>query len=233
MGRVVTATLKSLGVEYADGEVVEIQRQGSRISGVGLGDGTRLSCGELVNAAGAAAARLAQLAGVDDLPVHPRKRMVYTFQCRQPVPDAPLVIDPTGVWFRPEGDRFLAGVSPPADHDPDCLDLEIDYALFDDIVWPALAHRVPAFDAIKRGNCWAGHYAVNVRDHNAIVGAHPEVENLWFANGFSGHGVQQSPAVGRAISELITYGQFRTLDLTRFAFERFAAGALIEETNVI
>lgn len=224
---------ESLGVEYRHGEVTGLERRGSSIGSVALADGTTVACGAVVNAAGPAAARVARLAGVKDLPVRPRKRMVYTFDCRQALPDAPLVIDPSGVWFRPEADRFLCGVSPPADRDPDCLDLELDFTLFDDIVWPALAHRVPAFDAIKRGSCWAGHYAVNVRDHNAIVGGHPEVDNLWLANGFSGHGVQQSPAVGRALSELITYGEFRTLDLSRFAFERFGRGELIEELNVI
>ncbi len=113
------------------------------------------------------------------------------------------------------------------------LDLDIDFGWFDEIVWPAMARRVPAFDAIKRGNCWAGHYAVNVLDHNAVIGPHPDVQNLLFANGFSGHGVQQSPAVGRGLAELITHGEYRTLDLSRFRFERFARDELIRELNVI
>jgi sarcosine oxidase len=149
------------------------------------------------------------------------------------VPNSPLVIDPGGVYFRPEGDDFLCGVSPPADRDPDCDDLEVEYDLFHEIVWPALARRVPAFEAIKLGPSWAGHYAYNIRDQNAILGPHPQVGNFHFANGFSGHGLQQSPAVGRAMAELIVCGEYRTLDLSRFAFGRFASGALVREKNVV
>lgn len=222
------------GVTFIDAEVGGLDLEGRRVVAVELTDGRRVGCGVAINAAGPRAAQVAAMAGIDDLPVHPRKRTVYTVHCREPIPDCPLVIDPTGVWFRPESDgHFLCGVSPPAERDPDTLDLEIDLGWFDEIVWPALARRVPAFDAIKRGNCWAGHYAVNTADHNAIVGPHPEVTGLLFANGFSGHGVQQSPAVARALAELITYGEYRSLDLSRFAFDRFARGELIHELNVI
>ena len=226
---------ESLGVEYREAKVIDLDLQhgGGRVTAVELQNGERVACGELVNATGVLAAALARMAGVEDLPVHPRKRIVYVIHCRDVLENSPLVIDPTGVYFRPEGHQFLCGVSPPVEQDPDCLDFDVDLEPFDEVVWPALAHRVPAFDAVRRTGVWAGHYAVNVRDHNAILGPHPEVTNLWFANGFSGHGVQQSPAVGRAISELITYGEYRTLDLSRFSFERFAAGELILERNVI
>jgi glycine/D-amino acid oxidase-like deaminating enzyme len=124
-------------------------------------------------------------------------------------------------------------VAPPAGRDPECWDFDVDHSLFDDIVWPVLARRVPAFEAIKVVNAWAGHYAYNVLDQNAVLGRHPEIANFIFANGFSGHGLQQAPAVGRGIAELILHGAYRSLDLTAFRFERFAEGRLIRETNVV
>jgi glycine/D-amino acid oxidase-like deaminating enzyme len=227
------AKAQSLGVAYESDEVVGIQRDGPRVTGVRTASGTTISAGVVVNAAGPAAARVAAMAGIPDLPVRSRKRTVYRISCREEVPGSPLVIDPGGVYFRPEGAEFLCGVSPPAERDPDSDDLEVEYDLFQEIVWPALARRVPAFEAIKLGPSWAGHYAYNIRDQNAILGPHPEVENFHFANGFSGHGLQQSPAVGRAIAELITHGEYRTLELSRFGFRRFADGALVREENVV
>ena len=155
------------------------------------------------------------------------------FDCRDDVSDAPLVIDPTGVAFRPEGGRYLAIVSPPDAEDSDCEDLEPDYALFDEIIWPALAHRVPAFEAIKQTSAWAGLYDFNTFDQNAIIGRHPEIDGLLFCNGFSGHGVQQAPAAGRAVAELIAYGGYRELDLSAFAYARIEQGRPIPEINVV
>ncbi len=223
----------ALGVEYLRGEVVDLDRQGLRITAADLGDGQRIAAGIFVDAAGPKAAAVARMAGIDDLPVASRKRLVFTFHCREALIDCPLVVDPSGLYFRPEGGKFVCGISPSAHEDPDCDDFRVDHRLFEEVLWPQLAHRVPVFDAVKQGTAWAGHYAVNVRDKNAILGPHPEVGNFYFANGFSGHGLQQAPAVGRALSELIAFGVYRTLDLSRFGFERLAAGRLIEERNVI
>ena len=93
--------------------------------------------------------------------------------------------------------------------------------------------RVPAFDAIRVTNAWAGYYEVNTVDHNAILGPHPEIANLLFANGFSGHGLQHAPAVGRAIAELVVHGRYVALDLSVFGFERIAAGRRVVERNII
>ncbi len=234
---------QALGAVYLQGEVVSLSRLGRRITGARLADGSEISAGHVVDAAGIRAAEVAALAGIDDCPVRPRKRLVFTFECPQEFAsspgggptesDCPLVVDPGGLYFRPEGDKFICGVSPPEERDPDCRDFRIDPGFFEDVLWPALAHRVPAFDVLREGTAWAGHYAVNVKDRNAIVGPHAEVENFFFANGFSGHGLQQAPAVGRAVSELITFGRFRTLDLRRLSYGRFASGRLVEERNVI
>ncbi len=221
------------GVRYLTGDVVAVRRAGARVSGVRLGDGRELAAGCVVNAAGPRAAEIAAMAGIDDCPVRCRKRQVFTFECVQRIEGCPLVVDPCGLYFRPEGEKFVCGTSPAAQDDPDCHDFRVDPHLFEDVLWPALAHRVPAFDALREGTAWAGHYAVNTEDRNAILGTHPEIDNFFFANGFSGHGLQQAPAVGRAISELIAFGSYRTLDLDRFGFHRFASGRLVEERNVI
>ncbi|MEM7582744.1 MAG: FAD-binding oxidoreductase [Acidobacteriota bacterium] len=222
-----------LGVRYLAEEVVAIELRDRAVAAVRLGDGRRVSCGHLVNAAGPRAAAVAEMAGIEDCPVRSKKRLVFTFDCAESLRNCPLVVDPSGVYFRPEGDRFLCGVSPPESSDPDCTDFKIDPHFFEDVLWPRLAHRVPAFDRLRQGTAWAGHYAVNTVDRNAIVGPHPEVEGFWFANGFSGHGLQHAPAIGRAVSELITFQEPRTLDLSRFDFARFAEGRPVTERNVI
>ncbi|MDE0493923.1 MAG: FAD-binding oxidoreductase, partial [Acidimicrobiaceae bacterium] len=182
------------GVEYHTDEVVGINRCGDAVTGVALASGDYIGCGTLVNATGPRAARTAAMAGLE-LPVEPRKRFTWIFEAAEPLEqDLPLTIDPTGVHVRTDGAAYMAGCppdrDPPVDHD----DFDMDHDIFEDKVWPALAHRIPAFERIKVTSRWAGHYAYNRFDHNAVVGPHPEVSNFLFVNGFSGHGMQQSPA---------------------------------------
>jgi FAD-dependent oxidoreductase domain-containing protein 1 len=227
---------KAQGLESRNDEVTAIERTGSRIEAVRLRGGDRIACGALVNAAGPWAGRLAAMAGVP-LPVEPRKRYVYVIDCRD-VPEAlhkgPLTVDPSGVWFRPEGRLFICGKSPEESAEPPAVDLDqIDHAFFDAEVWPRLAARVPAFESLKVVNAWAGYYDTNLLDHNAVIGRHPEIANLYFANGFSGHGAQQAAGAGNAVAELIVHGAFRAIDLTRLGYERIAAGRPLTERNVI
>jgi sarcosine oxidase len=186
-----------------------------------------------VNAAGPHAATVASFAGVE-LPVRPRKRSVYHFESPTKIGDAPLVIDPSGVYVRPEAPNYLTGFSPHgADPDPDTLDLTVDHEAFERFVWPSIAHRIPGFDQLRLLDSWAGHYEVNVLDHNAIVGPHTRIRNLLFANGFSGHGLQQAPAVGRALAEWISTGHYETIDLSPLGYERVERGEPIVELNVV
>jgi FAD-dependent oxidoreductase domain-containing protein 1 len=223
---------RSLGVTYLAQDVVGIERRGRRIEAIKLGDGTRLACGIAVNAAGPSAGKVAALAGVD-LPVEPRRRCVFVFDCREKLPLLPLTIDPSGVWFRPEGRFYLGGTTPAEGNDPPGAPLEVQHAEWDELVWPVLAARVPAFEAAKVVNAWAGYYEYNTFDQNGIVGRHPGIDSIVFATGFSGHGIQQSPAVGRAVAELIVHGGYRTLDLLPFAYERISAGRPVRELNVV
>jgi FAD-dependent oxidoreductase domain-containing protein 1 len=224
---------RSLGVTYVQDTVSGVQREGARITGVTLAGGASIACGTLVDAAGAAGARdLARQAGVD-LPIEARKRCIFTFTAEDRIDNCPLLIDPTGVYVRPEGQGFLCGVQPPADRDPEATDHEVDWPLFEDIIWPMLAARVPAFERIRPGRAWAGHYDMNLHDHNALVGRLPGLDNMLLAAGFSGHGLQQSPAVGRGVAELIALGRFTTLDLSGFDPGRIARGEKLIEANIV
>lgn len=223
---------RSLGVTYIQDEVAGLDLAHDRVTNVRLGSGESIACGGVVNCAGVNAWRVAAWIGLD-LPVRPRKRLVYVFDCREELTGVPLTIDPTGVWVRPEGANFICGVSPEEANDPDSTDFELDYRPFEEMIWPTLAHRIPAFEAIKLIRAWAGHYDYNVLDQNVIIGVAPHVPNFLMANGFSGHGLQQSPAIGRALSELIAFGEYRTLDLRRFGYERVLNGQAIREVNVV
>lgn len=222
----------ALGAEYRQARVVGLEREGNRIARVSLDDGSTVSCGAVINAAGTGARALATTAGIA-LPVESRKRFVFYFKCRTTITGCPLVIDPSGAYFRPEGAGFICGISPAEANDPECYDFDVDHTVFDDVLWPTLAHRVPAFEAIKVESAWAGHYDVNTLDHNVILGPHPDLGNLLFANGFSGHGLQQAPAVGRALAELVCDGGYRSLDLGALGWKRVLEGRALREVNVV
>ena len=234
------AKARELGADYVADEVTAISREGNRVTGVTLKSGATVAAGHVVNASGPRAALTARMAGLD-VPVEPRKRTLFVFGCaKTPEGSAavnegrlPLMIDPTGVFCRPEGRFFLSGAAPLEDPAVDWDDFEPRWEEFEDQIWPALAARSPGFEAIKVVNQWAGHYDYNTLDHNLIVGRHPEVTNFIFANGYSGHGLQQGPAAGRAVSELITYDGLRTLDLTEVGYERIVENRPFLEKAVI
>jgi FAD-dependent oxidoreductase domain-containing protein 1 len=227
------AKARALGVQERVGEVVEIQRDRDRVTAVRLADGSTIEAEWIVNAAGPRAADVAEMAGVE-LPVRPRKRLVFHFESPARLGAAPLTIDPSGVYFRPEGPAYIAGFSPrDGMPDPDTLDLAPDRGAFESVVWPALARRVPAFDQVRLLDTWAGHYEVNTLDHNAVVGPHPTIANFVLANGFSGHGLQQAPAVGRGLAEWIVTGGYETLDLSPLGYQRIERSEPIRELNVV
>ncbi|XP_068096423.1 FAD-dependent oxidoreductase domain-containing protein 1 isoform X2 [Hyperolius riggenbachi] len=205
-----------------------------------------VDCSAVVNAAGAWSSKLAELAGVGigdpdsidgiKLPVEPRKRYVYVFNSPEgPGMDCPLLIDSSGAYFRREGfgGNYIGGLSPPEDEEPDTSNLDVDHDYFQQKVWPLLAHRVPVFESLKVKSAWAGFYDYNTYDQNGVIGTHPLVQNMYFACGFSGHGLQQSPAVGRAVAELLYESGFQTLNLQSFGFERFIVDKPVLERNIV
>lgn len=218
------------GARFLHDEAVGFERAGGRIAAVRTASGARVGADRFVLAAGAWSGRLAARAGVA-LPVEGRKRTVFVLRAPLRAPDMPLVFDTSGLWIRPEGDGFIAGIAPEADPEAGD-DFEPDMALLEDRLWPALAHRVPAFEQLRVARAWAGHYEVCTLDHNAVIGPHPEVANLLLAAGFSGHGVQHAPATGRAIAELARFGEYRTLDLSRLGYARVRDGAPLPELAI-
>ena len=227
------AAAQAAGAVYIRDRAVGFEKsRDGRIAAVRLEQRGSVSCGFAVNASGTRSADLAAAAGVD-LPVRPRKRNVFVFTCETPLPGCPLVVDPSGLWFRSERDRFLCG--PPSEPDPDVApdDFEVDAALFEHAAWPALAHRVPAFEAIRMSSAWAGHYDYNTFDQNAFVGPVPGIGNLLLASGFSGHGLQQAPGVGRGLAEFIRFGGYRSIDLTPLGYARYLSNEPLRELNVI
>jgi glycine/D-amino acid oxidase-like deaminating enzyme len=221
------------GVEFISGEVIGIDMVGDRVGGVLLASGARIAAGQLVNCAGPRAVQIAEMANLS-IPVEPRKRFTFVFAAESRLDrDLPLTIDPSGVHVRTDGQYYMAGCAPDNDQAVDYTDFDMDHNIWMDKVWPAIATRIPAFEAVRVVNEWVGHYAYNIFDQNAIIGPHPDVQNFQFVNGFSGHGLQQSPAIGRGMSELITYGEYRTLDLTPFKYERIFANNQHIEKAVI
>ncbi|XP_060084218.1 FAD-dependent oxidoreductase domain-containing protein 1-like [Ylistrum balloti] len=232
----------SLGVNYVNAEVEGFflsDRQNDidmgRLSGLQIkrSDGTSdsMEFAMCINCAGAWAGEVAKLAGIGTgtgplsvgLPVEPRKRFVYVTHCPEgPGLECPLVVDTSGMYFRPEGlgGHFLLGGSPYEDKEPDASNLEVDYNFFEEEVWPPLAHRVPSFEKLKVKSAWAGYYDHNTFDQNLVIGPHPIHRNFYFANGMSGHGVQHALCIGHALMELILYDEYKFIDLDLFKFER-------------
>lgn len=208
----------------------------NRIEALRLSDGSILRCGQVVNAAGAWSRQLAALAGIA-LPVHARRRTVFVLSCPTVLDDCPLVIDPSGFWFRPDsfnpsgGQRFLFGTTPSLEADD--LPLEPQLQEFSEDLWAQLAHRVPAFESVRIERAWAGYYEMNVFDHNALIGPHEQCPNLLSITGFSGHGMQQAAGAGRGLAEWILHGRYRSLDLSALSPDRVARNEPLLESNVI
>ena len=209
------------------------------------GDIFPITSSQFVVAAGAQSGHVANMFGIGlgpgllsiPLPVEPRKRYVYNFHAPTgPGLSTPLVIDPTGCYFRREGhgNNYIAGMSPPINEmEPSIDNMDVDYDYFDEQCWPILANRVKSFENLKVKGAWAGFYDYNTWDQNAILGNHPWHSNVWFATGFSGHGIQQAPAIGRAIAELIYDDDFATIDLTRFCFDRMINDVKMKEAAIV
>ncbi|MBK5267963.1 MAG: FAD-binding oxidoreductase [Acidimicrobiia bacterium] len=221
------------GVTYRSDRVVDLVQSEGRITGVRLESGGTVACGHVVNAAGPRAKLIAAMAGIE-LPVEPRSRTTFVFDCRAPIEqNVPLTVTPEGVHFRRERQHYVTGGVPVDDRAVGYDDLETRHGEFEELIWPVLASYVPQFERIAVVASWGGQYAFNVLDHNMIIGSAGALPNFVFANGFSGHGLQQSPAVGRGVSELIVYGAYRTLDLTPLGYDRVTRNEPFHESAII
>jgi FAD-dependent oxidoreductase domain-containing protein 1 len=223
---------RSLGVNYVYDEVTGILKDGPQVTGVTTRKGDKYTGAVVINAAGPWAAEVGWMAGVD-LPVEPVRRMVFVFQPSEIFDyDLPLVIDVTGLYFRHEtGKVIMTGKS--ILNEPPGFNFKVDHSLFNQTLWPILADRIPVFDRLKLMRGWAGLYEVNRLDSNALLGQHPEIKGFYMAIGFSGHGFQQAPAVGKAMSELIRLGRYETIDVSPLNYERIINGKLVIEEEVV
>ncbi|KAL3870193.1 hypothetical protein ACJMK2_038274 [Sinanodonta woodiana] len=248
----------SLGVQYVKAEVVDFDMKEMGLPGkkewvlnstvLKSPEGKLFKCrmSYVVNCAGPWAGQIAQMAGIGirkeeglsiPLPVEPRKRFVYVVHCPDgPGIEAPLTIDTTGVYFRREGlgGYYLCGASPSSEEEePDTSNLDVDFSFYENHVWPALSYRVPKFEVSKLKSAWAGFYDYNTVDQNLIIGHHPYHTNMLFANGLSGHGIQHAIPIGRALMELLIDGEYKTIDLSRFEFQRFIDNEPIQEMAIV
>lgn len=218
-----------LDVDYVNAEVSTLLTESGRIKGVQLMNGTIYNSPIVINCAGAWGATLSEDIGLP-LPIVPLKRQMYVFDSTTRLEKMlPLTIDPTGVYFRHEMDRIVAGFS---DDVKPGIDFKWKRSSFDQL-WPILAHRIPNFESLKLESGWAGMYDHNTADQNAIIGEHPLMKGYYVALGFSGHGMQQAPGVGIGLAELICKGKYETLDLTPLRVERFAENDLVMEDAIV
>jgi glycine/D-amino acid oxidase-like deaminating enzyme len=216
---------KALGVEFVQGDVNALTPT-SLIFG-----GRTVSAGQVVIAAGPSSGQVAALAGIK-LPVEPRKRFTFVFKAERPLPrDLPLLVDPSGFHVRTDGANYMAGCAPRTDPDAGG-DFSID-DIWMEWLWPALAARIPAFEAIKVISEWAGHYEYNALDQNAVIGAHPDHPSLWFLTGFSGHGLQHAAGAGTGLARMMLHGDWGAIDLSPLGFGRILTSKPFRELAII
>ncbi|HUL93279.1 MAG TPA: FAD-dependent oxidoreductase [Burkholderiales bacterium] len=222
---------QSLGVSYIKDRVVRADVTPSRVKSLGLSGGARLAASQVVNAAGAWAGEVAGLMGMD-LPISPLRRFEHYFTAGSPIERLPYVKDLARLAFRSEGAGFSGGL---VDGDAQRgFNFEVDHDYFERVVWPAVAHRFPPLEAARCHRTWSGLYEQCELDGNPVIGRwNSRLANLYTVAGFSGHGMMHAPAAGRAIAELIAYGKYSTIDLTRFGYERVEANAPYREAGIL
>jgi glycine/D-amino acid oxidase-like deaminating enzyme len=219
---------QQLGASFCYEEVKTLDVASNGVFSIGLASGTQLFADHVINTAGTRAPMIAAMLGIK-LPVEAIKQSVYLFDSPFDSGKAPFIFTPDGLFFRREGSGYIAGLS--IGREPKAValsDFEVDYEVFDEMVWPKLAFRAQPFEELRLRSGWAGHYDMSMFDRNPFIGRVAGVDNFYLASGFSGHGMMQSPGVGCALSELITYGNYRSLDLTELGIERLQS----DRTNV-
>jgi len=221
---------KEMGANYIYEEVTEVTKEVDKVSGVKTAEGNIYTAPIVINCAGPWAPALSETVELP-LPVIPLKRQIIQFDIAEPLKEMlPLTVDPTGVYFRHEGSSIISGYS--EDVKPG-IEFSWTRSFFTEFLWPILANRVPNFERAKIQSGWAGIYSHNTIDQNAIIGEHPELKGYMLAVGFSGHGMQQAPAVGKGLSEYIRTGTYENIDFTPLRFERFAEKDLLIEEAIV
>lgn len=222
---------QALGADFLAEEVTEMQRKGARVTAALTRDGARIEAAYFVNAAGAWAKEICHMLGFE-VPIEPLRRYEHYFECQDEIEPLPYVKDLDRLAFRPEGDGYTGGV--PTLEEPRGFNFDVDHGYFEDVVWPALAHRFPKFDRTECRTTLSGLYDQNDFDGNVIIGPGADgLENFHMLAGFSGHGLMHAPACGRGMAELIVMGRYETIDLTRFGWQRLVDGTPLPERGII
>ena len=222
---------RSLGVDYIDGRVVGIGHDTHVARDVRLASGGVIAADHVVNAAGAWSQQIATMVGMR-LPIEPLRRFEHYFDTPNAIEPLPYVKDTARLAFRPEGRGYSGGLVDSLE--PRGYNFDVDHGYFERVVWPALAHRFPAFEACRCRRTWSGLYEQNELDGNPVIGTWSgQMDNFYVVAGFSGHGMMHAPAAGRAIAELIVHGGFDTLDLTRLGYQRIADNAPYPERGIV
>jgi len=221
----------ALGAEFVADEVTALHAAGGLVRSVELASGAQLRTGAVVNAAGAWAAQICAMVGME-VPIAPLRRYEHYFECEEPIEPLPYVKDTNRLAFRPEGKGYSGGV--PTLREPRGFNFEMDHGYFENIVWPALAHRFPQFEKTRCKSTLPGLYDQNDFDGNPIIGPWSGgLANFHLAAGFSGHGLMHAPGSGLAISEYILDGRCSSLDLDRLGWQRIVAGQPYPEQGII
>ncbi|HYF07957.1 MAG TPA: FAD-binding oxidoreductase [Acetobacteraceae bacterium] len=214
------------GVRYVKDRVTGLEHAGGRVTAAVLESGARLAPEMVVCVANCWAPPLCAMVGMP-VPVVPKPRQQFRFTTEKPFPAFPAMRFANGRSVRPHQDSLIAGWMRPDQEAGFFWDL--DHQVFDDVLWPWLAEQAPAFEAIKQRGGWLGHYDVNLLDGNMILDVAPHLSNYFIAVGFTGHGLQHAPAVGRALRELMLTGRFQTIDLSRMGYRRVMENAPLED----
>lgn len=220
-----------LGATYIEGRVVDAACDGAKAVSVTLDTGSTIAASAFVNAAGAWSGDVAKLFGMV-LPISPVRRFEHYFTPGSSVGHLPYVKDVSRLAFRSEGQGYSGGLVD--GNVTRGYNFDVDHSYFEDVVWPAVAHRFPAFEAAKCHRSWSGLYEVNELDGNPVIGAwNSRLPNLYTVAGFSGHGMMHAPAAGRGMAELIVHGHYNTIDLTQLGYERVEANKPYPETGIL
>ncbi len=223
------AAARRHGARLKEGvEVVGVDVAGGRVQGL------RTSAGDIAsrvvfNCAGAWSASIGRMAGLE-IPVLPYRRHIAVTDTFPAVPrTSPMTVDfQTSLYFHPEGDGVLMGMSDRSEGPGYGTEVNWDFL---EKMFEQAARRAPALAGAGIKTAWAGLYETTP-DHQAILGPVPELEGFWCAAGFSGHGFMQAPAAALLVSQLLL-DQRSEIDISPFAFTRFARGSLVHERNVI
>ena len=222
---------RAAGVTYLKDKVVALETSGHGVRNARLESGRTVAADHFVNAAGAWSKQVSAMIGMP-LPIEPLRRFEHYFETPNRIEPLPYVKDLARLAFRPEGRGYSGGLV--NSDEPRGYNFAVDHDYFENVVWPALAHRFPAFEACRCVRTWSGLYEQNELDGNPVIGNwRGHADNFYVVAGFSGHGMMHAPAAGRAIAELIVKGRFESIDLSRFDYERVSRNEPYPERGIL